>query len=613
MLKPVKIKQISILILLPLLCLVTIFINPETTHASITSNGSTYHVTNGNDLWNLLGDTDGYWDAGLLTPAKTPPTDMKIMVDGPITLPSSSPDLYSGLTNVTVDFQNQPFYVENETGSTINVKSNSQGNQLTVKNLNIQTPDGQTDNRAYYVYQPDGSKLSTFWPPFSRKYEFYTTSNGILFSSNNTNNGLTSSNQTIVYNNINYNCPTDITNNQPLTTNSIPVEFQGTNNFVTGTTANQLAQVPNIKVTSGTTTMTGKGINAFSYGLINPTNNQPFPIEIANGATLTLTNNSSRSQMFNFNHSSNPLQINNSGTLNLNNNGNSDVFKGVSGLDLTNNGQASLTATNSIFNSASMGTARVNMDLASESQTLLASKNNAPFSNQSPWESGSLIKFHPNAKFLSYSGMTYSAGGLTNNKNSDIPVEFIDSGSGSNGYKTNQIPTNVDSYNNLTPISSKFNPANTVMSSSDLTAFDANALTLAGQLAFDDSSTKNYNWDYTLDKLPSKADFLPRTGGDNLTFNVIDSLTNNAKFKINAAYTPYQNEQPFTMWFVNQPQQTQLNRNPQTVLTSDQMDKNGSNYQKNFNNDQGLVIKADNKAKAGQYSGVVDWTLLNGI
>lgn len=98
-----------------------------------------------------------------------------------------------------------------------------------------------------------------------------------------------------------------------------------------------------------------------------------------------------------------------------------------------------------------------------------------------------------------------------------------------------------------------------------------------------------------------------------MNFNVIDSLANEAKFKINAAYTPNQAGQPFTMWFVNQKQQTQLNQNSQTVLTSDQMDKNGSNYQKAFTNDQGLVIKADNKAKSGQYSGVVDWTLLNGI
>ena len=67
------------------------------------------------------------------------------------------------------------------------------------------------------------------------------------------------------------------------------------------------------------------------------------------------------------------------------------------------------------------------------------------------------------------------------------------------------------------------------------------------------------------------------------------------------------------MWFVNQKQQNQLNQSAQTILTSDQMDKNGDNYQKNFTNDQGLVIKTNNKAKSGQYSGVVDWTLQSGI
>lgn len=480
MLKSKKIKQISLIILLPLLGTLLMFVSPKQTHADISISGSTYHVTNGNDLWNLLSDSDNYWSGSSSwlnpKPSHTPPTNLNIAVDGPITLPSSSPNLYSGLTNVTVDFQNQPFYVESENGSTINVSSNSQASKLNIKNVNIQSPAGQNDNRAYYVYQPDGSKLTAIWPPLSRKYEFYTTSNGILFSANSSG-GATATNPTIIYTNVNYNCPGDLTNNQPLTTNAIPVEFQGNNNFTTGTTANQLAQIPNIKVTSGTTTMAGNGINAFSYGLINPTNNQSFPIDVSSGATLNINNNSSRSQMFNFNHSSNPLQINNSGSLNLNNNGNSNVLSnGVTGVDLNNNGQASLTATTSIFNSATMGTARVNMDLASGSQTLLASKNNAPFSNQSPWGSGSLLKFHPNAKFLSYSGMTYSAGGLTNNKNSDIPVEFIGTGSGSNGYKINQFPNNVDSYNNLTPISSRFNPANTVMSSSDLTNFDANAL-----------------------------------------------------------------------------------------------------------------------------------------
>lgn len=358
--------------------------------------------------------------------------------------------------------------------------------------------------------------------------------------------------------------------------------------------------------------MTGNGANTFPYGLINNTNNQAFPIEIANGATLNLNSNFSRGQMFNF-WNNNSLQINNSGTLNLNDSGTSDVFKGVNGVDLTNNGQVNLTAYNSIFNSSSMGTARVNMDLSSNSQTVLASTNNAPFSNFGSWGSGSLIKFHPNAKFLSYSGMTYSAGGLTNSLDAYVPVEFIDSGSGSNGYKTNQVPTNVDSYKNLTPISSKYNSANKVISSSDLSVFDANALTLSGKLAFADNNPNTYNWDYSLDKLPTQTGFLPRTSGDNLSFNVIDSISNKAKFQINATYKPNQTNQPFTTWFVNQKQQNQLNQSAQTILTSDQMDKNGDNYQKNFTNDQGLVIKTNNKAKSGQYSGVVDWTLQSGI
>ncbi|WP_163602139.1 cell surface protein, partial [Fructilactobacillus sanfranciscensis] len=494
--------------------------------------------------------------------------------------------------NVTVDFKNQPFYVYSATGSTINVNSNSQAGRLTVQNVNLQ--NSGSSNTASWI----GSK-------------YYTTNKGILFSSTQIN-GPTATSPTIVYKNINYNFPGDLTYNQPLTTNSIPVEFQGTNNFVTGTTSNQLAQIPNIKVTSGTTTMTGNGANTFPYGLINNTNNQAFPIEIANGATLNLTSNSSRGQMFNF-WNNNPLQINNSGTLNLNDSGTSDVFKGVNGVDLTNNGQVNLTAYNSIFNSSSMGTVRVNMDLSSNSQTVLASTNNAPFSNFGSWGSGSLIKFHPNAKFLSYSGMTYSAGGLTNSLDAYVPVEFIDSGSGSNGYKTNQVPTNVDSYKNLTPISSKYNSANKVISSSDLSVFDANALTLSGKLAFADNNPNTYNWDYSLDKLPTQTGFLPRTSGDNLSFNVIDSISNKAKFQINATYKPNQTNQPFTMWFVNQKQQNQLNQSAQTILTSDQMDKNGDNCQKNFTNDQGLVIKTNNKAKSGQYSGVVDWTLQSGI
>ena len=89
---------------------------------------------------------------------------MTILVDGTINLPSNSYDLYSGLNNVTVDFQNQPFYVYSATGSTINVNSNSQAGRLTVQNVNLQN---------------SGSSNTASW--IGRKY--YTTNKGILFSS----------------------------------------------------------------------------------------------------------------------------------------------------------------------------------------------------------------------------------------------------------------------------------------------------------------------------------------------------------------------------------------------------------------------------------------------
>ena len=59
--------------------------------------------------------------------------------------------------------------------------------------------------------------------------------------------------------------------------------------------------------------------------------------------------------------------------------------------------------------------------------------------------------------------------------------------------------------------------------------------------------------------------------------------------------------------------ETQLSTNAQTVLSSNNMSANNSVYTATFDSDSGLLIKANNKAKSGSFSGIVDWTLSNGL
>lgn len=97
--------------------------------ASITKSDNVYTVTSGDDLFNLLSNSNSYWNGN------TPPDDITIKVANDITLPGSNPNLYDKLKNVNVDFQNHKFYVLGATSSVVSIPTSSSA-QLTISNLN---------------------------------------------------------------------------------------------------------------------------------------------------------------------------------------------------------------------------------------------------------------------------------------------------------------------------------------------------------------------------------------------------------------------------------------------------------------------------------------------
>lgn len=135
--------------------------------ASITVSGSTYTVTSGSDLFNLLGNTDNYWSS-----SNVPPSTMTIKVANSITLPATNPILYSGLNNATIaiDFQKYQFYAASPTDSRI-IISNTSKAQFTLSNVN--NVSSSTSNLVSNVPNVNGSGTMT---------AYYNTYYGMLLS-----------------------------------------------------------------------------------------------------------------------------------------------------------------------------------------------------------------------------------------------------------------------------------------------------------------------------------------------------------------------------------------------------------------------------------------------
>lgn len=593
-----KVKQL-LLVILSLLFMVVLG-KYQVVEASITVSGSTYTITTGNDLYNLLGNTNGYW-----TSTNTPPSNMTIKVSGSITLPSSEKELYSGLNNSTIviDFQNNQFYATRNSRSRI-IIANTSNAQFTLSNINNTTTS--TNNTVNNVPNSAGTGKTT---------AYYNTYYGLLLSAYWTSSGSTTScNASITYNNVTYNMPNDLKYNQPIATYYVTTNFTGTNNITTTTSMQQLGEMSNINVMSGTTTLTGgNGTGNFSGAMIYPyynnTNSKMFKVNVAKGATLNLINNS-MSPTFDFIGTNNSLVFNNSGTLNVRSTVLGSVIAGAGTNGVTINSlDSAITNMSTIGPSydGRMASKIFTMNLAANTQTTLISQSSSPLYNSASWGSGSGINVTSTAKLLTYSG-GYNAGGLTNTTTSTIPVTFLGGNIISKGYTVSASPTNVNSYDTMTPNNTKTNSSGTTVSSNTLNGTTDNGLLLMFSIPTLNVTGTNFNWQYSLASLTGTDTLLNRTSGDDISFKVTG--TNN--FTVTADYQATQINQPFSMWFKKDSVLTELTTTPQTILTTNDMSNQSGIYTRTFDKTSGLLIKANNRAKAGTFTGIVDWTLVNG-
>ncbi|MBS9337516.1 hypothetical protein [Fructobacillus parabroussonetiae] len=92
---------------------------------------------------------------------------------------------------------------------------------------------------------------------------------------------------------------------------------------------------------------------------------------------------------------------------------------------------------------------------------------------------------------------------------------------------------------------------------------------------------------------------------------ISDTRYANPSFDLMCSYTPNEETQPFEVYFNNKNNYILLGKDAQSVITNS--DKNDvetkSLFKREFKQDEGLLIKANNHVKAATYSGVVDWTL----
>lgn len=589
------------------------FFSQNNVEATILPDGlNHYSITTGDDLFNLLGNTGGFWNR-----YGGPPANFTIGVKQEITLPSTQPYIYSKIKNVTVDFQGNDFAVANQTGSVVRIPPTYNA-QVTVSNVN---------NTFYYNINSDRYAPSPSGSGYGGAY--YTSDQGMLFSSDaSAASSVTSTGAQITYNNVNYTVPGDLQYNQPIVSNYIPINFTGTNHIETGVLSGIIGQISNIKVSSGTTTFISKNNTgrtapgAMFVPYQNERNGKKFLIDVAGGATLEINNANRPDGVITFNGEPNSVGITNNGTLKINSDAGPFLGTSTTGFDLTaNSGSVSTfsTAGSTLDASKMRSNAWIKMNLMPESKTSIISKNGTPLNKNGAWTSPSNLSIASSAKLLTYAGGAVN-GGLTNSSSSDIPVTF-NGASVIQGYtraKIPSVPTTADAYDNLETNDVNIFTGGQTISSNKLDKTADSGLLVYPTLIPDLMGSGKYNWDYGLDQLSNTDQFLSRTSGDPLEFRILDTRGANPSFKITAAYTPKQDHQPFSMWFKHSASESestanQLNQSAQTVLIGSGMQSAGGIYTANYDKDSGLAIRANNRALSGTYDGVVDWTLVDGI
>lgn len=581
-------------------CLTVLAIKVPSAAAATTIN-----VDNGQTLFDVLTGKQAVND-----------NTVTINVTNDITLPADDhPKLSSNFKNVTVNFQKHGFKVMNPVGSVISVPA-SLAAHVTVKNLVLDGKEADSSNIARNIPRPNGQGTTT---------GYYVTYYGMLFSSDWLGvQSTTTSNALITYTDITYNFPNSQYWSQPLATYAIPVEFTGNNNITTNSSGQEVAEISNLSVTAGTTTFTaldnsyqGKVFRAF----YNSQNNQTFLINISPNANLTINSDSSV-PLFKADGVNNSYQFTNNGTLNLNlTNPKGALFGNVTTprvqLNSGTNASTNIVTTGSLFNSALKATA-ITTSLAESSRTSLIAKQGFVFDSSTPWNNGTNIQVDDKAKLLAYSGGATTGGGLTNTLAAYVPFSFTAPNRVKNF--SSPLPTiwpsdsnSFDEYSQqLTNLASR--SVSGQMNSSTFLNNSNNALLITnGSLEALSLGANQLAWQYDLKTFNKFNILLPPTKPNQLIFNIKDDRTDQPHFAISATYLPARLVEPFTMWFKKGNAQPigPLNTSPMTVLTPNDMQNNQGTYSFTGNQRQGMFIKVKPNVQPSQYSGKLNWTLVD--
>lgn len=351
--------------------------------ASITNNNNVYHITTGTDLVNLIGATNvaGYWSL-----TNEAPSSLSISVDKDITIPYINAVINSNIINLDINFNNHMYYVKDQIGSTF-IMSRLQANRnVTLHNIQSSSAYTGTTNGAVTVPDPTNESGTT---------NGYLLSYYSLFRGQWESSLPSSYSGSLTYDNVNINYPSlSDAGTQMFSSYYVPLRFTGQNNFnIKGTPTQEFAEISDLNVVSGKTTMTWgsaagyNGMLTISYAGRNTSN-----IVVDSGATWEVNNNAKKPLFyFGLGTSINTVNIKNRGTMNWNNLGYpitempaaNAVWTGsqaATNIDFGPNSVTNIISNISVLNPGSMG--KLTLNAGSGSQTLLKTNNTTTNANE---------------------------------------------------------------------------------------------------------------------------------------------------------------------------------------------------------------------------------------
>ncbi|MDR3241590.1 MAG: hypothetical protein LBT37_05410 [Lactobacillaceae bacterium] len=599
--------------------------------ASVTQVGSVYHITTGQDLYNLLaaGNTAGYWSSS--NPA---PDSIQIAVDNDITYLDNRSDINTNISNsIDVDFQNHVLYVKSMSSSSLRMSKNNLNLNVTVHNQQSNPDYASVVSGSVTVPDPvtDGATTSgyvmAYYSLFSGEWEDRPS---VPFTGS------------LTYDSVDINYPnfTD-TGAQMFSAYYVPLKFTGTNNFVVqGNSSQEFGELGKIEIVSGTTTMTyGQNGSDGNYGMLHQCydsgNDGVASYVVDAGATWNLTNHSNMPTFY-FDAARN-FTITNNGTFNfvqdglpVTNSAKTTAFSNGTSNSSTNvtfgpNSKTNMMTTTILWNMNTLG--QLTMEAKTGSETVMTTTNTSGnaavrlFGGNAT--AGSMIMLgnvksfgifatstQPTSSGTLLFNITEEPLGITGYLNGNTtPSYYYAAEQGSIGadWKTNDntIPKMTPSATSPAPIWSSYG---IVFAPGTL-----QSATISG----------NAVWNYALTNSIFPATnapvWLPRNGtGDNTQlFDIIDSRTGTANFVLQAVVSDTQRTYGFMR---NDDNLVALNTSAQTILTGADFTA-GSNggvntaghWTYSCDASHGLLVQASRLDKAGTFNGTITYSMVDGL